>query len=695
MIPVSLEMENFYSHSQSKIDFNFSSALIIGENDDDQDKSNGSGKSSIFEAIGWALFNESRTKAADAVIKRGKSGCKVIFIFEHDNKKYKIIRTRSAKYAAQNSVEFFQVLDDGKEIQIKADTNSELDRKIRDTIKSNYKVFINSSYFRQSDLSSFLNGTSSDRQKIVSSILNLDRWDKYMKGADKKAKDLEKEVSIIKYKLSEFGNLDKDISSTEVGLKASQDEVNSLASKEEALNEAIKSLELKVSNIKMKDNNLSDYQNNKSKLDYISSKILELSRAERDKLSQIEVSRSELAKNVEAISHAEKMIEDLAPQLEMKNLLNTEDFERKLMKGKAKLELLSSQILNMQSNDICSACGTEWTDEHKKLHELDKKKAELSELEAKIKLADSKLNAKKEKEAEIKKIELEIEKYTTRCRNIKNSNQLHELRISSAENELDLIKKSLQDLLLEQENLQKIINDSKNIFENADFNQALKELELNKVRRKELSKRKDELLFSIGSDNNRLKTLNANKQKNKELNDQLEKLNKSLTIYSNLTRTFSRNGIQAIIIDNIMEELSKVTNEKINEFSVVPTYVDFITQKKDTKGSWKETLDIEIRTPSGISEFDSLSGGEAFRVAFAIRLALSSIQARRMGGETQLLMFDEVSTSLDKHGLETFVSIIKKLEKQVKIMVITHDDKLKEEFDHIITVKKVGDDSFV
>ena len=143
----------------------------------------------------------------------------------------------------------------------------------------------------------------------------------------------------------------------------------------------------------------------------------------------------------------------------------------------------------------------------------------------------------------------------------------------------------------------------------------------------------------------------------------------------------------------MISAITKVANQWLNEFSYEPTYVRFVTQKKDSKGGWKETMDIEVITPSGVCDFESLSGGEAFRVAFAIRLALSQIQSRRMGGESQLLLLDEVSTSLDRHGLEMFVSIIRKLEKTIKVMVVTHDDKLKDEFDHIIYVKKADRDS--
>jgi len=59
MKPLFLKLENFFSHKQSEIDFKqFDSALLLGSIDGDYSKSNGSGKSAIFEAILWCLFNK-------------------------------------------------------------------------------------------------------------------------------------------------------------------------------------------------------------------------------------------------------------------------------------------------------------------------------------------------------------------------------------------------------------------------------------------------------------------------------------------------------------------------------------------------------------------------------------------------------------------------------------------------------------
>ena len=68
MIPKTLKLKNFLSHDESEIDFEkFNTALIMGAFDGDPERSNGAGKSVLFEAITWALFGKSRHKKIDGV----------------------------------------------------------------------------------------------------------------------------------------------------------------------------------------------------------------------------------------------------------------------------------------------------------------------------------------------------------------------------------------------------------------------------------------------------------------------------------------------------------------------------------------------------------------------------------------------------------------------------------------------------
>ena len=152
MKPRKLIMRNFLSHDYSVINFdNFNSLLILGSYNDSTDESNGSGKSSILEAIRWVLFDRSRRKKKDKIVKRDAISCLVEFEFEINNQLYRIIRKRD-KVIGESDVNLS--FWNGSEFEtIDCDTNTATDIKITNIINFNHDVFINSVYFKQGDIS--------------------------------------------------------------------------------------------------------------------------------------------------------------------------------------------------------------------------------------------------------------------------------------------------------------------------------------------------------------------------------------------------------------------------------------------------------------------------------------------------------------------------------------------------------------
>ena len=87
MKPLNLKMKNFFSHKNSDIDLtNMSSCLLVGNIEGDYSRSNGSGKSAIFEALPWVLFNNSRSSSKNDNIKWGQDSCKVELVFPQRRK---------------------------------------------------------------------------------------------------------------------------------------------------------------------------------------------------------------------------------------------------------------------------------------------------------------------------------------------------------------------------------------------------------------------------------------------------------------------------------------------------------------------------------------------------------------------------------------------------------------------------------
>ena len=121
-------------------------------------------------------------------------------------------------------------------------------------------------------------------------------------------------------------------------------------------------------------------------------------------------------------------------------------------------------------------------------------------------------------------------------------------------------------------------------------------------------------------------------------------------------------------------------------------YIRFVTQReyKDSKrDDLRETLEIQISDGAGDRDYEMFSGGEAFRINFAIRLALSEVLAQRAGARLQTLVIDEGFGSQDEAGRQRLVEAINLVRPDfAKILVITHIDALKDAFPARIEVEK-------
>ena len=90
------------------------------------------------------------------------------------------------------------------------------------------------------------------------------------------------------------------------------------------------------------------------------------------------------------------------------------------------------------------------------------------------------------------------------------------------------------------------------------------------------------------------------------------------------------------------------------------------------------------------------SGGEAFRVNFAIRVALSKMLARRAGAHLKTLFIDEGFGTQDDDGRNKLVEAITAIQTEFElIIVITHIDELRDAFPVHIMVEKTSNGSMV
>jgi DNA repair protein SbcC/Rad50 len=119
--------------------------------------------------------------------------------------------------------------------------------------------------------------------------------------------------------------------------------------------------------------------------------------------------------------------------------------------------------------------------------------------------------------------------------------------------------------------------------------------------------------------------------------------------------------------------------------------VRFETQRQTQSGNVSETLELRINDEIGERAYEMFSGGEAFRINFAVRIALSKLLAHRAGAQLQTLFIDEGFGTQDAQGRERLVEAIRVIEQDFeRIVVITHIDELKDAFPARIEVTKTA-----
>ncbi|HSJ59166.1 MAG TPA: SMC family ATPase, partial [Anaerolineae bacterium] len=129
-------------------------------------------------------------------------------------------------------------------------------------------------------------------------------------------------------------------------------------------------------------------------------------------------------------------------------------------------------------------------------------------------------------------------------------------------------------------------------------------------------------------------------------------------VFDDLRQAFGKKGIQAMIIETAIPEIEYEANRLLARMTDGRMHVRIETQRELVSGDTAETLDIKIADELGTRAYELFSGGEAFRVNFAIRIALSKLLARRAGAQLQMLVVDEGFGTQDADGRARLVDAI-------------------------------------
>lgn len=689
-------MKNFFSHRDSFIDFSqFNAALLIGNTDGNYDISNGSGKSAILEGILWALFNKSRAAAMDDIIFWGENTCRVSFIFKHQGETYRIIRKRT-RITSTSSVELGRMNDVGAWIDISGTTSGLTNEKIVSTIKLDSKTFVNTAYFRQNDISEFAESDAATKKEILKSIIDISKWDEYEKSVKTKIKDLRAEVAIIATSTDVYADVVEQANKAFADLAEQRDNLEANKKQQQEMQVMIESLDLQYQGMKKNldtdswDKATSDLQMSRNTLAALTKKLEVLDVNFQKYQSLIKNKENLLMKEKEQVLNL-SLDEDVDNKIEENN--------RQLIEFKTNLSVSKEAISNLKEWNItsgsCYVCEQQIDDNlHKTLVQQHLEKIE------------------KHKQVSIYS-QNKINEFTEKNKNLSiikenNNKRLNILnKINSIETDISLSKERFEEIIIDKNSItNKIISCKQNItiseklldsIRDDSFKNLQKEINL-------MKKQKDSLITIINSNNLNIgilteKSLNFSKRiaELEIMRIELTEKQKKIITFEKLSKLFGKNGIQTILLNAVIDDLEKTANDILTSICHEPFVIYLETQRQGSDGvSVVDTLDLKVKKDGIIQNFRSLSGGEQFRISLALRIALSEISSRHGGSSLEFLLLDEINSPLDKQGTDSlFINIIKSLEKKYKILVITHNESLKEKFDNIIDIAKINGESYI
>lgn len=166
--------------------------------------------------------------------------------------------------------------------------------------------------------------------------------------------------------------------------------------------------------------------------------------------------------------------------------------------------------------------------------------------------------------------------------------------------------------------------------------------------------------------------------------------------YYLIAQATGKDGVQALLIEDTIPEIEHEANMLLAKLTNNQAQISIESLKDLKKGGTKETLDIKISDVVGIRPYELFSGGEAFRIDFALRIAISKLLARRSGASLQTLIIDEGFGSQDDEGLNHIMDAIHAIQDDFsKVIIVSHLPTMKDQFPVHFYVEKGAQGSIV
>lgn len=628
-------MINFKSYNDTTIHFNDGVTIITGEN--------GAGKSTILEAITYALYKKNTKN----IIRNGMDEMMVGLTFTEKGNTYKVIRSR---YNNKSQSKIYQkTVDDSYELI--SDSNTETDNIIKEILGMDSDLFLNATYIRQGEITDLISKTASERKKLISRLLGIDIledcWEKMLQiinSYENKKSLLEGKCSNKESLVHEIESLNNEIVLLQEGYVLKCEDEKSLNDEKTLLDDKIRSLDKMMSEHKLLYANLDNEEREISRL--------------RNEIVALTIKDNELEETSQLRHMLEEQLSSLsidALKYEMDGLLDETNY------CKQENNALQKRLKGLSdASGECPICKSPINDEEKE--EI------IKEYEEAIKNNKKTI---KDKDGKIKGL----------SRTIKDaeSNQKKIIQLNTKLQEQETIKEKIQKNKQEQSEQKTKIQLIKDKINKLEFNkEEYNELQTQSVslneKIKETITEKGIMKGKIKQNNTQLKRLEEQLQSQDIIQEELEHIKQYIKSLEEIRESYGKNGVQRKIRATVKPLIQQNTKENFEMFNF--QYDDL---------QLDEDYHITVLNGNDKNSIQMLSGGEQISIALALRIGITETISQ---GKMECLMLDEPTNYLDSVRVYELSNLLGGISIVPQVIIVTHEQELERIGDTLIKVVK-------
>ncbi|EMF8543677.1 AAA family ATPase [Acinetobacter baumannii] len=634
---LTLKINNFLTIGEARLDLaNRGLLLVQGENKDNSSAdSNGSGKSSIVDALCWCLYGTTaRDVTGDLVInKTAKKDCAVELTIHDNGQCYKIARHR--KHAThKNALIVLKTDIYGNELpngNITKGTDKETQELVVDIVGSTLDVFMSSVYAGQEMMPNLPALTDKNLKVLIEEAAGIQVLEQAhtiakRKLAEVKAK-LSNKLTIRDNFATVLATMQSQLAETQAKLKQFDDTKESRA--RAVLSEALP-LKKAIEDIKVQMGNTD----------------INALNAEKQSIE------TAISKAEDLVNEAKKLTQ-IRDDLGIKYRITNNNYSSL----KTNLNNLATKIRGIDGlvGTPCTQCGKEFcASDLQQARSVQMNQAQVAKQDA--------LKAK----AEMEQVKAEFEAAEKNLNDFLQNNSLD-------------VRKLYADKAAVEGAIAAFTSSSSEIDRN------LKDIERIKKRAKD-----------VMNEANPFSAMEADQQakiadyiaKNSAIDQEVQELQALVELHEHAVLIYGPSGVRAHILDTVTPFLNERTEDYLGALTDGNTHAVWSTLTLNSKKELKEKFTIDVRDNTGGESFKGLSGGEKRKVRLATALALQDLVASRATKPISLFIGDEIDDALDKSGLERLMGVLERKARERGTVIVVSHSELRDWIDDVVVVTK-------